>query len=309
MNLNQLRCFYYTVKLGCLSAAARELSISQPAVSKNLKTLQKSHDVRLIEPFGKGILTTRAGEALYEIAEQIFELEKIAEASIIPFQQNKETTLRIAASESFGVYYLPSTVREFSRLYPHVKLSVQVMCSCDVPGYMQTKNYDLGFLSYDCSPDKFHVEEIFSERLVVITSTDHPFTMYKYITPEDLNNQCLLRHENDSLQNHLLSRLIKKYNLKVNYPPYEFGNNEAIKSGVESGAGVAIMSEKVIEKEVMLGLLNAVPLGRPQMKRKFYWTTKSRKKDDSLIQSFLNIMRSEQRGKTLKTTTKHIMIS
>ena len=78
MNLNQLKIFYLSSKLGSLSAAGRELNITQPAVTKGIQRLQNYYEIKLINRFGKKMVLTDAGEALYGIAEKIFEMEKQA---------------------------------------------------------------------------------------------------------------------------------------------------------------------------------------------------------------------------------------
>jgi len=69
MNLNQLRTFYFAVKFGNFSAAADALFITQPAVSKQVQQLQAAYEVKLLNRFGKKMVLTDAGEALYDFAD------------------------------------------------------------------------------------------------------------------------------------------------------------------------------------------------------------------------------------------------
>jgi len=108
MNLNQLKIFYVAAMRGNLNIAAKDLFVTQPAVTKGIQRLQDHYDIKLVNRFGKKLALTDAGHALFEIAEKIFDLESLAEETIREFQQSKRGRIRILASESFGAYYLPS---------------------------------------------------------------------------------------------------------------------------------------------------------------------------------------------------------
>jgi DNA-binding transcriptional LysR family regulator len=127
MNLNQLKIFYYTAKYGSLSIAADALYITQPAVSKGIQRFEEYHEIKFFNRFGKKLVLTDAGEALYDIADKIFGMESQAEEVIRDFQQRKRGILRIHASESFGAYYLPSIIREFRKHNPKIQISVNVL--------------------------------------------------------------------------------------------------------------------------------------------------------------------------------------
>lgn len=127
MNLNQLKIFYMAAKNRNLSLAARELFITQPAVTKGLQRLQEFYDMKFVDHIGKRLVLTDAGEVLYEIAEKIFELENQAEESIRDFQQRKRGHIRILSSESFGDYYLPRIIIPFSKSYPRVRITMNIL--------------------------------------------------------------------------------------------------------------------------------------------------------------------------------------
>jgi DNA-binding transcriptional LysR family regulator len=113
VNLNQLKIFYFAAKNSNLSAAADELYITQPAVTKGIQRLQEYYDIKFVDFVGKKLILTDTGEILYKIAEKIFEMESQAEESIRDFQQRQRGHIRILSSESFGEYYLPQIIIPF----------------------------------------------------------------------------------------------------------------------------------------------------------------------------------------------------
>ena len=269
MNLNQLKIFYYTAKYGSLSIAADALYITQPAVSKGIQRFEEFHEIKFFNRFGKKLVLTDAGEALFDIADKIFGMESQAEEVIRDFQLRKRGLLRIHASESFGAYYLPSIIREFRRNNPKIHVLVNVLPTDLVVEKTATLNNDIGFISYAIEHKKITTREILEDSLVLIVPPDHEFAGKKEIHPRDLEHQYLIMHEKGAAPRRITDRYIKKNNISVSIP-LELSNNEAIKRAVEQGLGLALVSRWVANEEIEDGRLKAVPLSDTSMKRKFY---------------------------------------
>jgi len=269
MNLNQLKIFYLSAKLGSLSAAARALYITQPAVTKGIQRLQEYYEIKLFNRFGKKLVLTDAGDALYKIAEKIFELEKNAEESIRDFQQGKKGYVRIHASESFGAYYLPSIIDPFSKSNPNIRISINILPSEQVVENVAGLNNDLGFISYPIEHKKVLIREILEDRLVIIVPPDHDFAGKKYLTPRDLNGQNMITHEKGSTAQRVVDGFIKKNKISI-FIPMELSSNRAVKKAVEDGTGIALISRHVASEEIQMGRLIAISLSGRAIKRKFY---------------------------------------
>jgi len=169
MNLNQLKIFYQAAKRKNLSVAAEDLFITQPAVTKGIQRLQEFYDMKFVDHIGKKLILTDAGEVLYEIAEKIFELESKAEESIRDFQQRKRGRIRILSSESFGDYYLPHIIIPFSKAYPLVRISMNILPTEQVVEQTAILNDDIGFISYPVEHKKLLIREVLEDQLVIIT--------------------------------------------------------------------------------------------------------------------------------------------
>ncbi len=269
MNLNQLKIFYLAAKNGSLSLAAQKLFITQPAVTKGIQRLQEHYDMKFIDHVGKRLVLTDAGEALYAIAEKIFALESQAEASIRDFQQRKRGHIRILSSESFGDYYLPQIIIQFSKAYPLVQISMDILPTDQVVSQTADLKNDLGFISYPVEHNKLVGREVFEDRLVIIAPNDHPLTRKTDLKPIDLEGQLLVMHEKSSAPRSAIDAYIRMHRLSVKIP-LEMSSNRAIKRAVEEGIGIALISSKVAQEQVKAGRITAIPLSDPSMKRKFY---------------------------------------
>jgi DNA-binding transcriptional LysR family regulator len=269
MNLNQLKIFYLAAKHGSLSAAAEALYITQPAVTKGIQRLQEHYEIKLFNRFGKKMALTDAGEVLYGIAESIFEMENQAEESLRDFQQRKRGFIRILSSESFGSYYLPYILNRFTRVNPKIRISMEILPTEQVVEKTATLANDLGFISYPVPHKKLISREVLEDSYQIIVPAGHPFAAKSVIEPEDLAGHSLIVHEKGSAPRKSTEEFIRRHNINLTIT-MEQSNNEAIKTAVEEGLGVAVITRRVVSKEIEMGRLRAIPLSDPTMSRKFY---------------------------------------
>ena len=269
MNLNQLKIFYMAAKYGSLSAAAGALYITQPAVTKGIQRLQEHYEIKLFNRFGKRMALTDAGEVLYGIAESIFEMENQAEESLRDFQQRKRGFLRILSSETFGSYYLPFIINRFIQANPKIRISVELLPTDLIVEKTATLATDLGFISYPVPHKKLFMREVLEDSYQLIVPSGHPLASKSLIEPRDLEGYSLIVHEKGSAPRISTEDFVRRHNINVSIP-LELSNNEAVKTAVEEGIGIAIIMKRVVSKELAMGILKAIPLSDPAMMRKFY---------------------------------------
>lgn len=235
------------------------------------------------------MVLTKAGKALYEIAERIFEMEILAEDCIDNFQERKKHHTTIHTSESFGAYYLPLLIDRFSKSWPDMQVSVDIMLTDQVVENTLALKNDLGFISYPIKNRKLVLREIISDRFVVITKPGHKLARKQCITPADLSGVFIIMHEKSSAIRKALMGFIETNNIEFS-THLELSNNEAIKRMVELGMGVALISKMVAAKEIQRKELIAIPLSDPSIKRKFYLIRHREKFISKTLQRFLNTM-------------------
>ena len=289
MNVNLLRIFYYAAKLGSINAAARALYVTQPAVSKGLQRLQEFYEIKFINLFGRKIVLTDAGEALYGIAEKIFEMEKQADEIIQDFRGRKRGNIRILSSESFGAYYLPFIVILFRAENPHVHVSANILPTELVVEATASLNCDLGFVSYPIEHNKLVIRQVLEDRMVVIVPAGHALAGKEMIEPMDLDGESIIMHEEGSAPRKIVEELVARYHLKID-TPLELSSNEGIKRAVAAGLGVSVVSNKVAGEEIRSGTLTAVPFSLGDMKRNFYMIYYKNKYFSEALQNFVEMV-------------------
>ena len=286
MNLNQLKLFYLTAKHKSPSAAAENLNISQPAVTTGIQRLEEYYNVKFFRREGRSLNLTEAGEALYNLADKIFEIELLAEDCILSFQKKKDQHIQINASETFGAYYLPALIDRFNRSHPHIKISVDIMLTDRVIENTVGIKNDIGFISYPVKNDKLLINEVLKDKFVIIVAPDHALAHKTVIKPADLENQVIIMHEKSSSIRKALLDFIEIQKIQIQ-TPVEYSNNEAIKRAVEMKTGIALISRMVAGKEIDRDELKAIPLSDSSIGRKFYAI---RHKDKYLFKGLQNLL-------------------
>jgi DNA-binding transcriptional LysR family regulator len=289
MNLNQLKIFYLAIRRGSLTAAAAELNITQPAVTKAIQRLQQHYDVRLVERAGRTWVPTAAGKALYRIAARIFQLENQAEDSIRSFREQGERRLRILSSETFGGYYLPEVINRYQSLHPDITVAVDILPNEKVLECTASMDNDLGFVSDPIRHKSLTLNAVLTERLVLIAAAGHPLAQGRSLRPRDLAGQPIIMHEQGSAVQKAMDALLgRNRSRSSNY--LEFSNNEAIKRAVASGAGVALISEKVAAEEVRTGKLKILKLATLPIRRTFFMVLHKGKYISQALKSLIEMV-------------------
>lgn len=249
--------------------------------------LEDYYSVKFFQRDGKNLTLTKAGKALYEIADQIFEIEMSADECILSFQKQEEKHIRIHASETFGAYYLPAFINRFNKSYPNAKVSLDIMLTDQVVENTFARKNDLGFISYAVENEKLWIREIFKDKLVIIVRPDHPYAKKKCIEPRDLEGQHVIRHEKSSAIRSALTKFAAENAIPID-ASVEFSNNEAIKRAVAMEAGIALISQEVVREEIRRGELKAIPLSDSSIFRKFYIIRHKDKYISKLLQILLD---------------------
>lgn len=124
MNLHALRIFCSVASKKSVTEAAKALLISQPAVTMQIRNLEKETGLMLIVPKGRGIELTEAGEFLFKQAEKLFDMEADIEKKLEQYTKGGPEELRISSTYLPANFLLPSWLAKFKNQFPHVNVKL-----------------------------------------------------------------------------------------------------------------------------------------------------------------------------------------
>ncbi|HBC98925.1 MAG TPA: LysR family transcriptional regulator [Lachnoclostridium sp.] len=146
-NLSQYKIFYEVAKAGNISRAAKELYISQPAISKSISKLEDSLDVPLFTRNSRGVQLTEEGKLLYNHTKAAFEELNRGELELKRVKDFNIGHLKIGVSNTLCKYILLPYLKEFIEKYPHIKISIESQSTSHTIIMLEQQRIDLGLIA------------------------------------------------------------------------------------------------------------------------------------------------------------------
>jgi len=271
--LQQLRILKAVATEKNLTKAAEILYLSQPALSKQIKTLEKNLDILLINREKNKISLTESGKVLLEYSERILALCEESCRALIDLKNGDRGVLTVGASQTIGTYLMPGILALFSQNYPEINLKVQVNSTRIIAQSIRNRKIDIAVVGGDISNNlkkKLTINPFLSDELNLIISKSHPFAEKKKINKEDLYCLDFITLNSSStikkfIDNILIQNQIETKQLKT---IIQLNSIEAIKTAVSLGLGAAFVSSSAIEKELDLKQIETLKIKKIKINRK-----------------------------------------
>jgi DNA-binding transcriptional LysR family regulator len=257
LTLRQLQVFESAATKLNFSLAAKQLYLSQPAVSMQIKQLEESIGLPLFEQMGKKIFLTEAGRELFRYSHNITQQLTEMEAVFDEMKGLEYGKLTISVVNTAN-YFTPKLLARFCERYPNINVILQVANRDAVLKQLADNNTDLAVLGQP--PDGLDVsaEPFLDNPLVVIAAPGHPLTKIKRIKFSRLAEETFLSREQGSGTRSAMERVFAQHKIQPHIS-MEMETNEAIKQAVQAGMGLGILSLHSIELELetkRLAMLN-----------------------------------------------------
>ena len=257
MNLKQLEAFYLVIKRKSFTRAAEELNVTQPAVTIQVKSLEKSLNLRLIQHIGKRIQLTEAGELLYQYAEKIFDLVSDANEKMRDFKKLMRGTLQIGTTKNYARYIMPSLLSEFQRRFPRIKVILDEGNSEDMAKSVLEKKNELALISQLNLDRKIKSIYFSTVEFVLVASPEHRFSQRQSISLRELNGEPVILREKGSGSRTAVLRKFQEYGI---WPSViiEASSLDFIVDYVKQNKAVSFMFEPDIKEELEKGILKVI---------------------------------------------------
>lgn len=268
ITLRQLRTFTEVARALSYSAAARALHLTQPAVSMQVRQLEKAAGLPLLEQLGRQLHLTDAGRELLRYAAGISDLLREAEDAMKAMQGVGGGELSIAVT-STAKYFAPSLLAEFRRRHPEVRLRLAVSNREAVVRALTENTVDLAVMGRP--PRGLDTEAVaFAQHpIVVIAAPGHALAGRRRVPLEALAGESFVIRERGSGTRNAMEHVFAERGFKAR-ETLEMSSNETIKQAVMAGMGVAFLSMHTIGLELRARRLVLLPVtGLPVMREWF----------------------------------------
>ena len=263
MTLEQLRIFIAVAEREHVTAAARALHLTQSAVSAAIAALEERHATKLFDRVGRRILLTAAGQAFLPEAKSVLARAADAEALLADLAGLKAGRLTLAASQTIGNYWLPQMVHRYHQRFPGVAVGLTIANTEVVAQQVIDGTADLGFVEGEVADPALIIEPVAEDELVLVVRPDHPWVTAPPDFPAAFCEARWVVREAGSgtrsvFEGVLAADGIAPETLTV---ALEMPTNESVRSAVEAGAGVAVLSRLVAMRAIESGRLKALDAG------------------------------------------------
>ena len=282
--LKQLQTFIEVAREKSVSRAAERLFVTQPAVSMQIRQLEEAFGLALIEPVGRNIQLTHAGQEFLIHAIAALGKLKDLEASMAEHVGAKKGRIELGIV-STAKYFVPMLLVRFAKLMPGIDIALRIDNRDNILGMLQRNELDLVIMgrapaNLDCEATAFATNP-----LGIIAPPDHPLVRRKRMAFDVVKDYPFVVRENGSGTRAAMERLFEQYEFPVKIA-MEMPSNETIKQAVMAGMGLSFLSLRTVRHELASGHVTQLDISGMPIVGKWYVTHLSQKKLSPAAQSF-----------------------
>lgn len=263
--LQQLRILKAIATEKNFTKAAELLYLSQPSLSKQIKTLEQNLGVTILNRENNKISLTENGIVFLQYAERILALCEESCRAIIDLKNGERGNLTVGASQTIGTYLMPKVLALFAQTYPQINLNVQVNSTRIIAKNLKNREIDIAVVGGEIPEElkkNLNIENFVEDEFSLIISKYHPFAAKKKITKKDLYHLNFITLNSNSTIHKFINNILIQNNIQTKQfnVIMELNSIEAIKTAVSLGLGAAFVSSSAIEKELELKTIEIIPI-------------------------------------------------
>jgi DNA-binding transcriptional LysR family regulator len=266
MQFESLKVFCDVARYRSFSQAAAANHVTQSAASQIVLQLEKRMGVRLVNRSTRPLQLTSLGQTYYEGCKELIEHFLELEASIRKAQTQLAATVRVAAIYSVGLGDMGLYVERFLELDPEAKIHIDYLHPNRVYDRVLDGTADFGLVSFPRKSRELTSVIWRNEEMVVACSPIHPLARAKAVKPAQLQGQKFVGFDMDLVIRREIDRFLRDHGVSVDVA-LVFDNIENIKKAIEISAGIALLPEPTLRREVASRTLVARPLAGARLFR------------------------------------------
>ncbi len=259
MDVTKLKSFLVLAECKSFSKTADILYCSQPAISKQIDSLEAELQVPLFNRIRNKVSLTIQGEHFKQYAEEIVKLYENSKEHIRQIENLNEGRLSFGATNFIGVYLMPKLIKEYQLRYPKIEINMVIQSSKKLFEMLEKHEIEFVFLSHYVNMDKtkYISKPYHTDELVIVVNNDHILADKSSCKLADIKGETFITKDAHSSLYRFLSENVKDFNFNRKLI---ISNQEAIKHAVMEGIGISIMSKISVDVEIKAGFIKAIEI-------------------------------------------------
>lgn len=285
----QLSLFLAVARTGSVTAAARQLHVTQPTVSMQLRELADSVGMPLLEPFGRGVRLTDAGQRLARAAQDIVARWEAFDMEIADLQGLKRGRLDVAVV-STAKSFIPRLLGPFSQQYPDIDVHLEVANRDAIVRRLEQSLDDLVIMTTPPPHLELQVEPLLDNPLVLVAPLGHRLAARSRVRLAELKDERFILREPGSGTRISCERAFDEWGFEPRVQ-MSLGSNEAIVQAVAGGFGLAVLSRHALDRDPAHDGLTVLPVSGFPIASRWYLVRRQEKVLTPVAQAFLAFLR------------------
>ena len=268
LDSRQLMAFVAVARRQSFTLAAKDLSLTQSAVSHALRALEEDVGCRLLDRVGRRVALTHQGEQFLQKAEVILREMEQARTELEQLANWGHGRLRVGASTTACQYILPTVLREFKQSFPRCAIRVEPGDQPQQMELLRRGTIDLALTLEPANDPELTFVPLFEDELRLMVGPMHPWAQAGRATREQLGEETLILYNKTSYTFGLVQDYFRRDGVLLNNC-IELGSMEAIKELAKIGVGVGVLAPWIVRAELENGTLRSLPLGGRALPRRW----------------------------------------
>ena len=288
-NLSSYWIFYTVANAGNISKAAKELYISQPAISKSIQKLEESLNCKLFSRSSRGVVLTTEGNLLYGHVKEAFETLCAGEDKLKRSMELGVGHLHLGVSSTLCKYMLMPYLKEFIKRNPHISISISCQSTNETLRLLDDNKIDIGLIGKpgNLKNIKFYYLDNIEDVFVANKEYIRNLSARGIKKNEILENSTLMLLDKNNMTRQYIDDYLQENQIEV-ANAIDISNMDLLIDFAKIGVGVACVIKRFVAKELAEGSLVEIPLGFPIHKREVGFAYKESVKPSNSLLEFID---------------------
>ena len=292
-NLSSYRIFYTVANTGNISKAAKELYISQPAISKSIQKLEESVGCKLFSRSSRGVVLTDEGKLLYEHVSEAFETLTMGEEKLKRSIELGVGHLKIGVSSTLCKYLLLPYLKEFIRQNPHISISISCQSTNDTLKLLEDNKIDIGLIGKPENLKNIHFDFLEEIEDIFVAAKDYLRNLKARGIQKDhiLQSSTLMLLDKNNMTRQYIDDYLQENQIIIK-ASIDISDMDLLIDFARIGVGVACVIKNFVREDLENGTLMEIPLGFPIHKREVGFAYKTTTKPSKSLAEFIHFYKT-----------------
>lgn len=292
-NLSSYRIFYTVANTGNISKAAKELYISQPAISKSIQKLEESVGCKLFSRSSRGVVLTDEGKLLYEHVSEAFETLTMGEEKLKCSIELGVGHLKIGVSSTLCKYLLLPYLKEFIRQNPHISISISCQSTNDTLKLLEDNKIDIGLIGKPENLKNIHFDFLEEIEDIFVAAKDYLRNLKARGIQKDhiLQSSTLMLLDKNNMTRQYIDDYLQENQIIIK-DSIDISDMDLLIDFARIGVGVACVIKNFVREDLENGTLVEIPLGFPIHKREVGFAYKTTTKPSKSLAEFIHFYKT-----------------